>query len=72
MNEKVRALRARLTQALRTEFEHAQAGSLERIERAIDPYQRFVRAEEQRGREASSSLKRVLDRTAALRDRLAA
>ena len=72
MKEKLSTLRARLAQALRTEFEQAQAGSLERIERAIDPYQRFVRTEEQHGREAASSLKRVLDRTAALRDRLAA
>ena len=45
MREKVTDLRARLTAALRREFESSQARSAERLAGAVAPYSRFVRAE---------------------------
>jgi ABC-type transport system involved in cytochrome bd biosynthesis fused ATPase/permease subunit len=72
MKEKVSALRTRLGTALRTEFEHAQAQSATRIANAVDPYSRFVRAEQTRWTEARSALAALRDRAAAFRDKLAA
>ena len=60
--EKVAALRSRLVQALKAEFARAQARSAERLQASIDPYSRFVRAEERRWNEARQSLSELRDR----------
>jgi hypothetical protein len=72
MQEKVTALRGRLAAALRTEFERAQEQSRARLEQAIAPYSRFVRAEQARWTAARSTLALVRDRARSFRDRLAA
>jgi hypothetical protein len=72
MQEKVSALRARLAEALRTEFERAQALGRSRIDEAVAPYSRFVRAERERWADARGALTALRDRAAAFRDRLAA
>ena len=72
MQQKVTALRARLAAALRTEFERARDDSRTRIEQAIAPYSRFVRAEHGRWSEARTVLARLRDRAGTFRDRFAA
>ena len=72
MQRKVSELRARLADALRTEFEHAQEQSQSRLRQAIDPYSRFVRAEQSRWTDARVTLSALRDSAAAFRDRLAA
>ena len=52
LQEKLTALRARLTDALRPEFARAQELSAQRLADLVAPYARFVRAEETRWREA--------------------
>jgi hypothetical protein len=56
MQQKVAALRERLATALRTEFERAQEQSARRMAEAVDPYSRFVRAEQARWHEAATTL----------------
>ena len=72
MQQKVSALRERLATALRTEFERAQEQSRARIEQAVSPYSRFVRAEHGRWSEARTALATLADRASRFRDRLAA
>jgi small GTP-binding protein len=72
MKLKVSALRERLAHALRIEFERAQEGSASRIANAVDPYSRFVRAEQARWTEARQTLSTLGDRAASFRGRLAA
>ena len=72
MQEKVSALRERLSAALRTEFERAQEQGRVRIAGAVEPYSRFVRAEQSRWTEARRTLSALRDRAGAFRDRLAA
>jgi hypothetical protein len=72
MQEKVSALRMRLAGALRTEFERAQEQSAARIANAVEPYSRFVRAEQARWLAARDALAALRDRASAFRDRLAA
>jgi small GTP-binding protein len=72
MQQKVTALRERLAAALRTEFERARDDSRTRIEQAITPYSRFVRAEHTRWTEARTVLARLRDRAGTFRERLAA
>jgi hypothetical protein len=72
MQKKVSALRERLATALRTEFVRAQEQSAERIANAVDPYSRFVRAEQTRWLEARTTLTALRDRASAFRDKLAA
>ena len=72
MQEKVSALRAKLAEALRIEFERAQEQGRTRIEDAVAPYSRFVRAEQQRWTEARATLGSLRDRAGTFRDRLAA
>jgi ABC-type transport system involved in cytochrome bd biosynthesis fused ATPase/permease subunit len=72
MKEKVSALRERLAVALRTEFERAQEQSRVRIRGAVDPYSRFVRAEQARWTEARAALSALRDRAGSFRQRLAA
>ena len=63
LQAKIAALQSELGAALRSEFERAQAQSAERLTDAVAPYGRFVRAEEQRWKDAQRTL-------AALRERL--
>ena len=72
MQQKVTALRQRLATALRTEFERARDDSHTRIEQAIAPYSRFVRAEHSRWTEARTVLAVLRDRAGTFRERLAA
>ena len=72
MQQKVTALRHRLADALRIEFERAQEQSRARIEQAIAPYSRFVRAEQARWTEALTSLASLRSRAATFRGHLAA
>jgi small GTP-binding protein len=72
MKEKVSALRERLATALRTEFERAQQQSTTRISQAVDPYSRFVRAEQTRWTDARRVLSTLRDRAGSFRERLAA
>lgn len=72
MQEKLSQLRTRLAQALRVEFERARERGQRRIDEAIAPYSRFVRAERERWNEAKSVLTSLRDQTALFRDRLAA
>jgi small GTP-binding protein len=72
MQEKISALRDRLAQALRAEFERAQQQSQQRIDDAVSPYSRFVRAEQDRWNAARDTLAQLRDQAGAFRDRLAA
>jgi hypothetical protein len=72
MQRKMSDLRARLAGALRSEFERAQESSMARIQQAVDPYSRFVRAEETRWSETRATLTALGDKTSSFRDRLAA
>jgi GTP-binding protein EngB required for normal cell division len=66
LQEKVAALRARLSDALRSEFAHAQEQSAERIGSAVAPYARFVRSEEERWTDARATLTVIADRASTL------
>jgi ABC-type transport system involved in cytochrome bd biosynthesis fused ATPase/permease subunit len=72
MRDKISALRGRLAQALRTEFDRARQQSADRIAQAVDPYRRFVLSEQQRWTEARTVLRQLSDAAAAFRARLAA
>jgi small GTP-binding protein len=72
MQRKVSDLRARLAGALRTEFERALEQSLARIQRAVEPYSRFVRVEETKWSEMRARLTDLRDQASSFRDRLAA
>ena len=72
MQRKVTELRHRLATALRTEFERAQEQSATRIAHAVDPYRRFVKAEDSRWREALARLSALRDEAGAFRRDLAA
>ena len=63
---------ARLAEALRAEFEHARDRGKTRIDDAMAPYSRFVRAERERWSEARSTLTALRDQAATFRSRLAA
>jgi hypothetical protein len=72
MKEKISALRERLAVALRSEFERAQEQGRARIAHAVEPYSRFVRAEQSRWTEARRMLVALRDRAGSFRERLAA
>jgi len=72
LRQKVSDLRARLAIALRTEFERAQEQSATRITQAVDPYSRFVRAEQTRWLDARNTLVSLREQASWLRSRLAA
>jgi small GTP-binding protein len=65
LQEKVSALRGRLTEALRGEFQRAQERSATRISDAVAPYARFVKSEEARWSNARRELSVLRDRTSA-------
>jgi ABC-type transport system involved in cytochrome bd biosynthesis fused ATPase/permease subunit len=59
LQEKVAALRVRLTATLRSEIDRAREQSGHRLADAVAPYARFVRAEERRWRDARQTLARL-------------
>jgi hypothetical protein len=61
--EKIADLRSRLAEALRTQFQRGQEQSRHRLDDAIAPYARFVRAEQGRWTEAQESLTAMRHRT---------
>ncbi len=67
---KITALQQRLAAALRVEFDRAQEQSAARIATAVEPYSRFVRAEQARWDESRTSLSALRDRAASFRDSL--
>jgi len=71
LQEKLSALRARLADALRGEFERAQRRSMLRMESAVAPYGRFVRSEAERWTTAQRELTALRDRTSTFLERLA-
>ena len=59
LNEKMSALRGQLSESLRGQFEKEIRHSLERIQEAIAPYTRFVRAEREKMEEMGKRLKEL-------------
>ncbi len=59
LRQKIGALREELTRSLQTEFEREMDRSLQRINEAIAPYTRFVRAEQNKLSDARSELKDI-------------
>jgi small GTP-binding protein len=66
MQAKISALRARLAETLRLEFERAQAHSVQRLDQSLAPYTRFVRAEQRRWQALRDQLAGVRDRVRTL------
>ncbi len=67
---KILALRERLMQALTEQFDREIERSLHRIEEAIAPYTRFVRAERQRLEEMRGELQQAGDALQSLKQRI--
>jgi hypothetical protein len=67
MREKISALRAQLGQSLRVQFEREIERSLQRINEAIAPYTRFVRAEQSKLTETRDQLEMFHDKLDNLR-----
>lgn len=59
MREKIAAMRDKLTQALRTQFESEMGRILQRIQNTIAPYTRFVRAEQDKLLDSEASLEQL-------------
>jgi small GTP-binding protein len=72
LEEKIAALRERLTSALEGEFNRAREQSQLRLADAVAPYARFVRAEEERWRTAQQTLRHLAERTVGMRARVSA
>jgi hypothetical protein len=70
MREKISDLRQRLSTALRSEFERAVTQSSTRIDRAVEPYSRFVRSEQERWTDTRTTLTRLRDQARAMREGL--
>src|SRR4051812_19307119 len=66
LEEKIVALRLRLATSLKAEFDRARERSQLRLADAVAPYSRFVRAEEERWRQAQQTLQALTDRTNAV------
>jgi hypothetical protein len=71
LQAKIAALQSELGAALRSEFERAQAQSAERLTDAVAPYGRFVRAEEQRWKDAQRTLATLRERLSTLSAQIA-
>lgn len=67
MSKKVAALREQLTTSLRSQFEREMERSTQRIEEAIAPYTRFVRAERGKLQEAQEEIGKVKEAVERLR-----
>jgi hypothetical protein len=65
MRDKVTALREKLATALRTEFTRATGASAARIDGTVEPYSRFVRAEQARWQDSRVTLSALRERTKA-------
>jgi small GTP-binding protein len=61
LRAKVEAMRTKLLSALVVQFEQERGGSLQRLQEAIAPYTRFVRAERERIEAAETELARIRD-----------
>ncbi len=72
LQEKIAALRSKLTAALRAQFEDAQEASHRRLEDASAPYVRFVRAEQDRWSGARRQLDELSARLAGMLRELSA
>ena len=70
MHERMAALRSRLADTLRTEFTRAVQQGTERLDAAVAPYSRFVRAEDERWREADRTWRHLRDQASAFRAQL--
>ena len=70
--EKTEALRERLGEVVRRQFETELNRSVERMREAIAPYTRFVRTEHARMMEARSNLAEITEETEALRAEIGA
>jgi hypothetical protein len=70
LQEKIAALREQLSTALRTQFDRAREQSAQRLDDTIAPYARFVRAEEQRWKDAQQSLALLRDKMTGFLTRL--
>ncbi len=70
MRDKVAALRTQLVQSLRTQFGREIDHSLQRINEAIAPYTRFVRAERAKMVEAQTALEEARRQMAHLKSRV--
>lgn len=67
--EKMQVLRARLLNALTTQFKHESEGAIARLEDGVAPYTRFIRAEHERIAKAEASLADLRRRLSALHAR---
>ncbi|HBL27831.1 MAG TPA: dynamin [Acidobacteria bacterium] len=70
LREKIEALRQQLMTGLTSQFDREVDASLRRIEEAITPYTRFVRAERDKLTEIRSGLKEITEGLARLRARV--
>ena len=61
LRTKVEAMRTKLLSALVVQFEQERSRSLQRLQEAIAPYTRFVRAERERLDDAEADLARIRD-----------
>jgi small GTP-binding protein len=59
MGERIAALRQQLISALTTQFEKELNRGLQRINEAVAPYTRFVRAEQEKGQQTQAELKQA-------------
>jgi small GTP-binding protein len=72
MRQKISDVRARLSEALRGQFEHEIKNSVARIRDGIAPYSRFVRSEGQKVRETEQQLATLASSIENLRSRISA
>jgi hypothetical protein len=72
LHEKITALRTELMDNLTGQFDHELDRSVRRIDEAIAPYTRFVRAERTRLAESQTELSALRDSLTALRARIEA
>jgi hypothetical protein len=70
MRRKIADVRARLSEALHTQFTEEIARSAERLDEAVAPYSRFVRSEGEKLRETDERLKALDAQSRALRARI--
>ena len=72
MRAKIAELRVRLVQSLQTQFAREITRSLQRLNEAIAPYTRFVRAEREKMTTAQTALQSIQQQVARLRSRIEA
>ena len=70
MREKIAAVRARLSAALREQFQREIQKSVERIREGIAPYSRFIRAEGEQLKAVDQELREIGNELAGLRARI--